>query len=532
MIRNLLRLAAVGLASASLLAVLGPGGLVPSRDAAAGTGAPVVSPASATGAPGGFALAGGARFRNFSNDGGQEVLVGANPGVPPQTADQRTWILGANTFSFEYKVVNAGADELIVVLNGNTSTFTYATDPSGPLNYINLFMAERQTSPVIDFKVEDLKLDGLTLSPSSFTTPDGSCTTIPTCYWAITGYNLSTGFKLEGKITLSGGAFSTSDELNKVEITFGSYDILPPVVSGVAASPDPVDSGTPVAVSAMVSDALTGASLIKSAEYSTDGGLTWAPMSATDGAFDEIDELVEASFLAPISAGNYQVCVRGTDVAGLVAVAECTSYHVNDATPPVVTATVPPPGSGGWYTGPVVITFVCTDEPGGSGIAPRSPHNDTTPNGSGNSYPASIRVTRQGVSTVTLEPHWRCVDRAGNVAAPPAGFPLVIKIDSRAPTCRLAFSPSNAKGLNAIVRISATASDAAGGSGVAGVVLQSITPRGSTPAGTFSGHSLNSALPQNVTFQGANGRSWGVVAKVSDIAGNTNTCTRTLSGRK
>ena len=121
--------------------------------------------------------------------------------------------------------------------------------------------------------------------------------------------------------TLNGAPFSV--EL----VGFGSGE--GPLTSSVVLSPNPVQVGITVALSAFVDDRATGGSDIASAEYSIDGG-AWVPMDATDHAFDAPAEDVSTSFPAPAPAGDPTICVRGTDDAGNTGTAECATLHVVD----------------------------------------------------------------------------------------------------------------------------------------------------------------------------------------------------------
>ncbi|MGH2536450.1 MAG: post-COAP-1 domain-containing protein, partial [Candidatus Promineifilaceae bacterium] len=64
------------------------------------------------------------------------------------------------------------------------------------------------------------------------------------------------------------------------------------------------------------------------AQYSLDGGATWAAMSAADGAFDEVSEAVTAGAVAPAAAGIYDLCVRASDAAGNTGAASCALFVV------------------------------------------------------------------------------------------------------------------------------------------------------------------------------------------------------------
>jgi type VI secretion system Hcp family effector len=89
-------------------------------------------------------------------------------------------------------------------------------------------------------------------------------------------------------------------------------DTKPPAVLDAAAAPTPI--GSPVTLTAKISDVLAGNTNIASAQYSLDG-ITWLPMSATDGAFNSPEEAVKATF-GPLAPGVYTLRIRGTDAAG------------------------------------------------------------------------------------------------------------------------------------------------------------------------------------------------------------------------
>ena len=123
-------------------------------------------------------------------------------------------------------------------------------------------------------------------------------------------------------------------------------DATGPITSNVALSPAIAGSGAPVGVTAKVDDTTTGGSVIKSAQFSVDGG-AWNPMAAGDGAFDEVWENVSGSFTAPVGGGTYQVCVRGTDdVMDNTGAAVCTTLTVYDAYAKISGTNGPPSGRG------------------------------------------------------------------------------------------------------------------------------------------------------------------------------------------
>jgi len=101
-------------------------------------------------------------------------------------------------------------------------------------------------------------------------------------------------------------------------------DVLGPIASAVTPTPNPATVNTDVTVTATVDDSTTGAATIQSADYSIDGGATWAAMSAVDGTFNGVSENVTATFTLA-QAGDIQVCVRGTDALNNVGTPVCAA---------------------------------------------------------------------------------------------------------------------------------------------------------------------------------------------------------------
>ncbi|MFC1715542.1 choice-of-anchor Q domain-containing protein [Candidatus Poribacteria bacterium] len=117
-------------------------------------------------------------------------------------------------------------------------------------------------------------------------------------------------------------------DIGAYEYTEPSADAAPPIVSDIQPNPVPVE--TDITLTAKVDDSETGGSIIISAEYSIDRGLTWSDMDAQDEAFDEVTEVVEASIPAFTEPGVYKVYVRGTDAANNVSVGEYILLAVHD----------------------------------------------------------------------------------------------------------------------------------------------------------------------------------------------------------
>ncbi len=86
-------------------------------------------------------------------------------------------------------------------------------------------------------------------------------------------------------------------------------DATAPSIANITLTPNPAAIGTPVTLSASVSDAETGGSLIASADYSIDNGVTWLPLS---GDFNSSPDLTVTAALN-LPAGVYAVCVRASD---------------------------------------------------------------------------------------------------------------------------------------------------------------------------------------------------------------------------
>lgn len=116
---------------------------------------------------------------------------------------------------------------------------------------------------------------------------------------------------------------STSDS---VCATFTVQDTVGPLTSNVAVTPVPVLLNTMATVTATVDETTTGGALIKSAEYSLNGG-AFLPMAAVTPPFDAIMENVTASFKAT-KIGPNTVCVRGTDALNNVGTPVCADFRV------------------------------------------------------------------------------------------------------------------------------------------------------------------------------------------------------------
>ena len=141
---------------------------------------------------------------------------------------------------------------------------------------------------------------------------------------------MQAGFTLTGTLDFVGSKNTLGNGDNSyVQVAVGSV-ILPdteaPVVSNVEVSPMPVLLNGDATVTASIDDTGKGNNPLAGAEYRIDGTGSWNPMEAADGTFDEISEDVAATYTAT-TVGTHEVCVRGTDSAGITSAGtNCQSY--------------------------------------------------------------------------------------------------------------------------------------------------------------------------------------------------------------
>jgi len=150
-----------------------------------------------------------------------------------------------------------------------------------------------------------------------------------------------------------------------------------PSVANVEASPNPAQIGMPVALTATLSDTETGCAAISSAEYSLDGGATWAVMQAADGSFDSAVENGAATVAPFSSADVQQVCVRAIDAADNTGAPVCILLAVYDPSAGFVT------GAGAIDSGPGTCPVLAPDASGTAifGFIARYARGATTPSG-------------------------------------------------------------------------------------------------------------------------------------------------------
>ena len=96
------------------------------------------------------------------------------------------------------------------------------------------------------------------------------------------------------------------------QFVLGFIDQEGPVVSNVAADPNPVMVNANVTLTAEIDDTNTGGSNIDSVQYSLNDGETWSEMDIDTG-LDPSSATAHVIFSIP-EPGVYNLCVRGWDV--------------------------------------------------------------------------------------------------------------------------------------------------------------------------------------------------------------------------
>ncbi len=130
---------------------------------------------------------------------------------------------------------------------------------------------------------------------------------------------------VNGELFFAAAALGIRGELFKLG-TPTEGDEEAPSVSGVVATPNPVQAGDETVLSANGSDVASGGSVITGASYSIDGGAPMA-MAAADGAFDSPVEDVVAALVFDVP-DDYEVCVTVSDAAGNTSEPVCTTVAV------------------------------------------------------------------------------------------------------------------------------------------------------------------------------------------------------------
>lgn len=300
---------------------------------------------------------------------------------------------------------------------------------------------------------------------------------------------------------------------------FEFVDASPPgidaVVPEVAATGDPItisgDGYAPAAQAYIGTRRVT--SVIEEVVDVTDPDNTITRILPTVRDTSTIVGLVPRS-----SGGAFLVAVANPDGQGVI-LTDAFSYPV-DTTPPTTTASAATGtplaahtfGAANWARGPVSVTLVAIDDPGGSGVdtitysaTGAQTIFSTVVSGSG----ASFTVSAQGLSTVA----YAATDIAGNVET---SSTRVVAIDSVPPaiTGTSTFVPGTQT--NQDVDVVFECADTDGGSGVTLPISVSSTST-TTTDGT-------NPLTVTVTFTEP-GLGQSVTATCEDVAGNVSTTT-------
>ena len=185
---------------------------------------------------------------------------------------------------------------------------------------------------------------------------------------------------------------------------------------------------------------------------------------------------------------------------------------------------------GVWQTQRAAVFIMCMDVPGGSDVMSGV---DT------NTYPSRINFPNDG--NFVFNPPGECRDKAGNLATEPVVGNVMI--DTRQPTCSVAFNQKAKHGVAKLIRTTVSGTDATSGvfsrqvtaiSSLVGVAVAEFTLRTQNldPAGALHALStppvLPAASPLDATYTGASGRTWTLTGKVTDVAGNSRSCTGKL----
>lgn len=241
--------------------------------------------------------------------------------------------------------------------------------------------------------------------------------------------------------------------------------------------------------------------------------------TATDGGgfFGAVD-LAPGPYRAQVSSLYFCFNVA----PGLVVNAE------HDLLAPETNVMVAPPtpnGQNGWYTTKPTVTLNASDNC--SGVAATEYSTD----GGQTWQPYSGTFTVDSEGTITLL--YRSTDRAGNTENPNS---ITLKIDTTAPELSLSATPSiiwpaNNKTVN--VRIDGTGTDATSGLASVSYVITdeygmplSLPTRGLT--GSSSAWIESIAVEARRLGSDRDGRTYTVIATLTDVAGNTTTATTTI----
>jgi peptidoglycan/xylan/chitin deacetylase (PgdA/CDA1 family) len=256
--------------------------------------------------------------------------------------------------------------------------------------------------------------------------------------------------------------------------------------NGAPCSPGSYGGGVQVTLTATDN---TGGSGVDKTYYTTDGSTPTSSSTAYTGPFT-VPSTSTVKYFSLDKAGNAEAAQ--SQLIQIDGVPPSTTIKCNGGV-----------CSTGWYSPPVQVTLSATDDTGGSGVAATYYTTDgSTPTASSTRYTSAFTVS----STSTVK--YFSVDNAGNAEAVRS---QAVRIDGTPPTttiqCDGATCPTTTYPMGTTVTVTLSATDNAGGSGVAST---HYTTDGSTP--TLSSPTYTNAITVSKTTT-VRYRSW-------DVAGN------------
>lgn len=154
------------------------------------------------------------RYKSFDNGGDREVYLGVpDLGVGSNRVEtDYSWTTN-HYLKFDYHMRD-NTDNLYTTVDGNDPLLTYSVGPLSDLDYIQIDVVSRNSGSV-SFENVFLTYETGGESLGTFTSNTEGWKT-----WRITGVDVTTGFSIEGTLTLSGS--QPGGELSKVQISVGT----------------------------------------------------------------------------------------------------------------------------------------------------------------------------------------------------------------------------------------------------------------------------------------------------------------------
>jgi CSLREA domain-containing protein len=212
-----------------------------------------------------------------------------------------------------------------------------------------------------------------------------------------------------------------------------------------------------------------------------DGWFTGQPVTVTVAStptaalFVSVDGGEFTPYTAPFTVGaDGPHIVEARSSAG----ASAATIFRSDRFGPVVTATTPAAGPGGWYTTATVTVGLSADDGLGSGVATLSYAVGAAPPTTMSDDAASVSITAEGTTTVTAS----ATDAVGNVGPTST---TAVKIDRTPPTYDCGTTPTAWSGTD--ITITCAVIDALSGPTTSTVTLSTSVPSGTETASATTG---------------------------------------------